>query len=83
MIFEHNPLNPLTRWAVAHCPFDEGVVLLRVGEVGSLLTSGLEFLHLDYIVFFPKWLKRLRSFERFLGWCPAGAQHVTVACKIG
>ncbi|MGC1965960.1 MAG: class I SAM-dependent methyltransferase [Candidatus Acidiferrales bacterium] len=82
-IFEHNPLNPLTRWAVAHCPFDEGVVLLAAGEVGSLLASGLEFLRRDYIVFFPKWLSGLRVFESFLNWCPAGAQHVTVARKAG
>jgi len=80
-IFEHNPLNPLTRWAVAHCPFDEGVVLLTAGEVGSLLTSDLEFLRRDYIVFFPKWLSGLRVFESFLDWCPAGAQHATVARK--
>jgi 2-polyprenyl-3-methyl-5-hydroxy-6-metoxy-1,4-benzoquinol methylase len=82
-IFEHNPLNPLTRWAVARCPFDEGVALLPVGEVSSLLTPGLEFLGRDYIVFFPKWLSGLRVFESFLNWCPAGAQHVTVARKAG
>ncbi len=81
VIFEHNPLNPLTRWAVAHCPFDEGVLLLSAGEVGSLLTSSLELLRRDYIVFFPKWLSGLRVFERFLNWCPAGAQHATVARK--
>ncbi len=28
-VFEHNPLNPLTRRAVHDCEFDEGVVLLR------------------------------------------------------
>lgn len=32
MIFEHNPLNPLTRWIVKRCPFDEDAVLLRSGE---------------------------------------------------
>lgn len=83
VIFEHNPLNPLTRWAVAHCPFDEGVELLSAGELRPLLTAGLEFLRRDYIVFFPKWLSGLRLFERFLNWCPAGAQHVTVARKAG
>jgi 2-polyprenyl-3-methyl-5-hydroxy-6-metoxy-1,4-benzoquinol methylase len=83
VIFEHNPLNPLTRWAVAHCPFDEGVVLLPSSEVGSLLAPGLEFLRRDYIVFFPKWLSGLRVFERFLNWCPAGAQHVTIARRAG
>jgi hypothetical protein len=28
-------------------------------------------------------LNRLRIFEPFLSWCPAGAQHVTVARKAG
>jgi 2-polyprenyl-3-methyl-5-hydroxy-6-metoxy-1,4-benzoquinol methylase len=83
VIFEHNPLNPLTRWAVAHCPFDEGVVLLPAREVSSLLSSGLELLRRDYIVFFPKWLSWLRAFDGFLNWCPAGAQHVTIARKAG
>jgi 2-polyprenyl-3-methyl-5-hydroxy-6-metoxy-1,4-benzoquinol methylase len=81
VIFEHNPLNPLTRWAVSHCPFDDGVVLVPPREVNSLLLPGLDFIRKDYIVFFPKWLNRLREFEPFLNWCPAGAQYVTVARK--
>ena len=81
VIFEHNPLNPLTRWAVSHCPFDEGVVLLRSREVRSLCAHELRFVRTDYIVFFPRWLAWLRPFERFLLWCPAGAQHATVARK--
>jgi 2-polyprenyl-3-methyl-5-hydroxy-6-metoxy-1,4-benzoquinol methylase len=79
VIFEHNPLNPLTRWAVSHCPFDEGVALLWSSEVCALCSTELHLVRTDYIVFFPRWLKGLRGFERFLSWCPAGAQHATVA----
>ena len=43
VIFEHNPLNPLTRWAVSHCPFDDGVVLVPPREVNSLLLPGTRF----------------------------------------
>jgi 2-polyprenyl-3-methyl-5-hydroxy-6-metoxy-1,4-benzoquinol methylase len=81
VIFEHNPVNPLTKWAVSRCPFDEGVVLLPASEVRSLCTDTLRIRQTDYIVFFPSWLNWLRPFERLLGWCPAGAQHATVACR--
>lgn len=79
VVFEHNPLNPLTRWAVSHCPFDEGVELLPSHEVRALCASVLQAPHTDYIVFFPRWLAWLRPLERFLGWCAAGAQHVTIS----
>lgn len=81
VIFEHNPWNPLTRWAVSRCPFDEGVTLLPASEVRSLCTNPLRLSQTDYIVFFPQWLSWVRPFERLLGWCPAGAQHATVACR--
>ena len=81
VVFEHNPINPLTRWAVSHCPFDEGVVLLPSSEVRALCSTGLQLVRTDYIVFFPRWLALMRPLERFLGWCPAGAQHATVALK--
>src|SRR5262249_268638 len=29
VIFEHNPINPFTRWAVSQCPFDDDAVLLK------------------------------------------------------
>jgi 2-polyprenyl-3-methyl-5-hydroxy-6-metoxy-1,4-benzoquinol methylase len=81
VIFEHNPLNPLTKWAVSHCPFDEGVQLLPSSEVRALCSTEFQSVLTDYIVFFPRWLKWLRGFERFLSWCPAGAQHATVGCR--
>ena len=32
VVFEHNPLNPLTRLVVSRVTFDDGVRLLRSGE---------------------------------------------------
>jgi 2-polyprenyl-3-methyl-5-hydroxy-6-metoxy-1,4-benzoquinol methylase len=32
VVFEHNPINPLTRWAVSQCPFDEDALLLSNRE---------------------------------------------------
>ncbi|HVP64840.1 MAG TPA: class I SAM-dependent methyltransferase [candidate division Zixibacteria bacterium] len=81
-IFEHNPLNPVTRHAVDRCPFDEHAVLLRAGESIALLrNAGLTAISRDYIVFFPKFLAAARPLERFLAWFPLGAQHVSTGMK--
>jgi SAM-dependent methyltransferase len=75
IVFEHNPLNPVTRHAVAICPFDENAVLLHAGEVKRLLRgASLSKLGLDYIVFFPHLLAFARPLEPALTWLPLGAQ---------
>jgi SAM-dependent methyltransferase len=82
VIFEHNPINPLTRWAVSQCPFDEDAILLPNGETRGYFDHGeLVLLWRDFIVFFPRWLKWLRPLEPLLSWCPLGAQYVVVASK--
>jgi 2-polyprenyl-3-methyl-5-hydroxy-6-metoxy-1,4-benzoquinol methylase len=80
IIVEHNPLNPLTRWAVSTCAFDDDAILLPTSETKAYVsTSGLEVLRRDYIVFFPRLLAWLRPLEPYLTWCPAGAQYALVA----
>jgi len=80
IIVEHNPLNPLTRWAVANCAFDDDAILLPTAEaMGYVLHSGLEVLRRDYIVFFPRLLAWFRQLEPYLSWCPAGAQYALMA----
>jgi SAM-dependent methyltransferase len=75
VIFEHNPYNPLTRRAVAACPFDDGVELLHPGEAKRLLKKArLSAVELDFIVFFPKALSVMRPLEPRLAWVPLGAQ---------
>lgn len=82
LVFEHNPLNPVTRWVVDRCPFDRDAVLLKPKEViAHLRDVGLRFVGRDYIVFFPRLLSRCRPIERSLGWCPLGAQYVITAAK--
>jgi SAM-dependent methyltransferase len=77
VVFEHNPLNPLTRRAVAACAFDEQAVLLWPREARDTLErAGLAAIRREYIVFFPKALRALRALEPRLGWLPAGAQFV-------
>ena len=82
LVFEHNPMNPLTRLVVAKCPFDENAVLLRPKELRSYFAhAGLQTVRGDYIVFFPRMLSVFRPAEPFLGWCPAGAQYALLGAR--
>lgn len=79
LIWEHNPLNPMTRRVVAKIPFDRDAVLLPVQEVAALLQeAGFEVERRDFVVFFPALLAKLRWLEPSLRGCPLGAQHVTI-----
>ena len=81
-IFEHNPLNPLTRVVVNRCELDEHAVLLGPRRVRHLLEeAGLGDVDQRHILFFP-WSGRLwRSVEASLGWLPLGAQYYVAATK--
>ena len=82
VIFEHNPRNPLTRYAVSRCEFDKGVVLLTRKDSTTLLeTPGLDVIEQRYIIFTPFNRPIIRSFERTINRLPLGAQHCVVARK--
>ncbi len=82
VIFEHNPLNPVTRRAVAICPFDDNAELLYPWDVKRLLKgAGLTRIDLDYIVFFPRPLAVARPLEPSLRWLPLGAQVCATGVK--
>ena len=54
IIFEHNPLNPLTRYAVNTCPFDENAKLISANKMKEkLITSGFKNIEINYRIFFP------------------------------
>ncbi len=81
-IFEHNPVNPMTRLVVSRCAFDEDAILLSPREVADYVAAvGLRLKCRDYIVFMPGFLAGLRPLERFLSWLPLGAQYAMVAVK--
>lgn len=81
VVFEHNPVNPLTRRAVSQCVFDGDAILLPERETRGYFRDRGFRLRRDYIVFFPRFLSWLRPIERFLAWCPLGAQYVVTATK--
>jgi hypothetical protein len=77
VVFENNPLNPLTRKAMRDCIFDENAVWLYPREVKRRLAdAGLTRRKLDYIVFFPRFLSALRPLEPRLARVAFGAQMV-------
>ena len=82
MIFEHNPLNPLTVHTVNTCSFDENAVLIRGRAMKQRLDrAGFRDAELRYRVFFPRMLTWLRPLENLLGWLPLGAQYYVLAKK--
>jgi SAM-dependent methyltransferase len=75
-VFEHNPLNPLTRHAVNTCAFDENAHLIGAGEMQRRLRgAGFAEAHVRYRIFFPHFARQLRPLERRLTWLPLGAQY--------
>jgi SAM-dependent methyltransferase len=81
-IFEHNPLNPLTRYAVNACEFDEHARLITAGSMRRRVrAAGFAGARTRYRIFFPRVLRRLRPLEPCLTWLPLGAQYYVVARK--
>jgi len=75
-VFEHNPLNPLTRHAVNTCPFDANEVLIRAHTLHERLrAAGFNRISLAYRIFFPSALSFLRPLEQVLTRLPLGAQY--------
>lgn len=75
-VFEHNPKNPLTREVFATCEFDVGCKMINSALfIKMCADSGYNTIIRRYILFFPKFLSFLSSLEKYLKWCPVGAQY--------
>ena len=80
VVFEHNPLNPLTRVSVSRCPFDEDVTLLRAGTTARLLDeAGLHPVERRFFYFLPVRDVAASRVERALRRVPLGAQYFVAA----
>jgi SAM-dependent methyltransferase len=83
VVFEHNPLNPLTRRVVSKCEFDRDAVLLSHNKLSNLfMKSGLALTEDSYILFFPFRGGFFRLIEKTMKWIPLGAQHFVLAQKV-
>jgi SAM-dependent methyltransferase len=79
LVFEHNPINLFTRWIVSHCQLDKCIALLSPKEIKAYMARAkLLRVRLDYLFFFPNFLRCLNRLERSLSWCPLGAQYAIV-----
>jgi ubiquinone/menaquinone biosynthesis C-methylase UbiE len=75
-VFEHNPLNPVTRYVFERCPFDVDAKMIPRRELIDMgRGAGLKIASTRYTLFFPKPLKIFRPLERWMGWLPIGAQY--------
>lgn len=77
VVFEHNPLNPVTRAVVRRCEFDADAVLLgarRARELGR--EAGLVAVESRSILYFPWRGRAFRAAERALAAVPLGGQYL-------
>jgi len=84
VVFEHNPLNPLTVMIVKRAPVDQNAVLLGAGEVARRMrAAGFSSIRASYILFTPVRLRWLQWVDRMLAWLPLGGQYAVTAFKQG
>jgi len=82
VIYEHNPLNPLTVRAVNTCPFDANARLIAAGGLSRVVSeAGWRTPKIAYRLFFPRAFAALRPLERRLGWLFLGAQYRLIAFR--
>jgi SAM-dependent methyltransferase len=83
-LYEHNPLNPLTKYLVKTCVFDKNAKLLGDHYTCTLLGKNkLEVKNKNFIIFFPRkgFFSKLIFLEKYLQWLPLGGQYFIRAVK--
>ena len=76
VVFEHNPLNPLTQLVARRCTFGNNAEMLRMGTLRRLFEqSGLAVRDARFLLVFPKRSRRLLALERYLDRLPLGTQY--------
>jgi len=83
-LYEHNPLNPITRHLVNTCIFDQNAKLLYPWYTKNLLRiNKMEPIFHQFIIFFPRKgiLSKLIFLEKYLKWLPLGGQYFCIAIK--
>lgn len=82
VVIEHNPFNPLTRYAVSRCAFDDDATLVHSRTIRRLFAQA-DFLetrvhHFFHIPFDAGWAEQ---FDNLLAFVPFGVQYAVVARK--
>ncbi len=82
VIWEHNPINPVTQKIVRDCPIDEDAVLVSSKNIKTLFQRvSLSNIKISYTTFSPKFLSALNFMDPFLGWLPLGGQYLVTGQK--
>ncbi len=83
-LFEHNPLNPVTKHLVNTCVFDKDAKLLKSSYTKNLLVEkNFKIDEKQFIIFFPRkgLLSKFIFLEKYLQWLPLGGQYFIRAIK--
>lgn len=79
IIFEHNPVNPLTMRVVNRCVFDKDAILLKKREAETLLSgAGFARVRSRFILTIPSFNRLTRGIDQLLGRVPLGAQYFSL-----
>jgi len=82
VIWEHNPLNPVTQKIVKDCPFDKDAILIPSKTLKKHFKRvSLSNVQIIYTTFFPKFLSALNFLDPYLGWLPLGGQYLITGQK--
>lgn len=82
VVFEHNPLNPLTRYVVNRCSLSVGANLVLPSKLKkTFLDCELTPIEKKYFLIFPWEFKWLKNFEKLVSFIPFGAQYFMVGKK--
>jgi SAM-dependent methyltransferase len=80
-LWENNAWNPVTHLLMWLGPVDRNAIPLTPTRTRWLASSnGFEVLRTDYLFIFPKWLRWLRDWEKWLARWPFGLQY-QVLCR--
>jgi SAM-dependent methyltransferase len=83
-LWENNPWNPGTRYVMSRIPFDRDAVTITPPQATKLLRArGFQILGVNYLFFFPRFLKSLRFLEPYASRIPMGAQYQVLCRKPG
>lgn len=82
VVFEHNPVNPLTWRIVSNCPIDADAVLLKQKEIRALFEdAGYDAIRTRSILSIPPIAGPLYPVDETLGLIGLGAQYYMTARK--
>ena len=76
LVYEHNPLNPITRYIVSRSPIDADATLLGRRDIRRLFErGGLSDIRIDSILSLPPKNALLRLIDASLNTLPFGTQY--------